>query len=202
MGIVLWFGLRAVRNHNQTATGWEGADEEMRIRKVAAFLIVICILAGCASTDSSLRGSCTEISGKFPEQSQENPPTSRLLRDYCTEGQRELLDQSQENLPTELVFHDWTETTTSYKTTDGEIISGILQALRATTVVSKSSIRSTDRRILEFVIEEGDTCSFEFDGDKFQGADNECYVLSGDNGLWKLVWAIREKDPEYQKLIR
>ena len=127
----------------------------MRIRKVAALLIVICILAGCASTDSSLRNSCTEISGKFPEQSQENPPTSRLLRDYCTEGQRELLDQSQENLPTELVFHDWTETTTSYKTADGEIISGILQALRATTVVSKSSIRSTDRRILEFVIEDG-----------------------------------------------
>lgn len=174
----------------------------MRMRRVAALLIVICILAGCASTDGSLRGSCTESPGEFPKQSQENPPTSRPLRDYCTEGQRELLDQTQEDLPTELVFHDWTETTTSYKTTDGETISGILQALRATTVVSKSSVRSTDRRILEFVTEEGDTCSFEFDGGKFQGADNECYVLSGDNKLWKLVWAIREKDPEYQKLIR
>ncbi len=174
----------------------------MRIRRVAALLIVICILAGCVLTDGSLRDSCTESSGKFPEQSQENPSTGRSLMDYCTEIQRELLDQSQEYLPTELVFHDWTETTTSYKTTDGEIISGILQALRATTVVSKSSIRSTDRRILEFVTEEGDTCSFEFDGGKFQGADNECYVLSGDNELWKLVWAIREKDSEYQKLIR
>ena len=74
--------------------------------------------------------------------------------------------------------------------------------LRATTVISKSSIRSTDRRILEFVIEDGDTCSFEFDGGKFQGVDNECYLLSEDNELWKLVWAIREKDPKYQKLIR
>ena len=48
----------------------------------------------------------------------------------------------------------------------------------------------------------GDTCSFEFDGGKFQGVDNECYLLSEDNKLWKLVWAIREKDPKYQKLIR
>lgn len=174
----------------------------MRMRRVAALMIVICILAGCTSTDSFLRASCTESSGEFPKQSQENPPTSRPLSDYCTEKQRELLDQTQENLPTELIFHDWTETTTSYKTTDGETIFEILQVLRETTVASKSFVRSTDRRILEFVTEDGDTCSFEFDGGKFQGADNECYVLSGDNELWKLVWAIREKDPEYQKLIR
>ncbi len=29
-----------------------------------------------------------------------------------------------------------------------------------------------------------------------------CYVLFGDDELWKLVWEIREADPEYQELIR
>ena len=101
-----------------------------------------------------------------------------------------------------MVFHHWRETAASYKTTDEEIISGILQALRKTTVVSKTSICSTDNRILAFVTAEGDTCNFGFDERKLRGADEECYVLSGDDELWKLVWEIREADPKYQDLRR
>ncbi len=149
----------------------------MKRRMVAVLLAVMCVLAGCA-------------------------PADRSLQAYCTENQKEFLDQTQEELPAELVFHYWTETAASYQTTDEEIISGILQALREATVVSKSSVRSTDNRILEFVTAEGDTCNFGFDERKFRGADEECYVLSGDDELWKLVWEIREADPEYQELIR
>ena len=149
----------------------------MKRRMMAALLAVMCILAGCA-------------------------PANRSLQAYCTESQREFLDQTQEELPAELVFHYWAETAASYRTTDEEIISGILQALREATVVSKSSVRSTDNRILEFVTVEGDTCRFKFDGRKFIGADEECYVLSSDDELWKLIWEIREADPEYQELIR
>lgn len=149
----------------------------MKRRMMAALLAVMCILAGCA-------------------------PANRSLQAYCTESQREFLDQTQEELPAELVFHYWAETAASYRTTDEEIISGILQALREATVVSKSSVRSTDNRILEFVTVEGDTCRFKFDERKFIGADEECYVLSSDDELWKLIWEIREADPEYQELIR
>ncbi len=149
----------------------------MKRRMAAVLLAVMCVLAGCA-------------------------PSDRSLRAYCTENQKEFLNQTQEELPAELVFHYWTETAASYRTTNDEIISGILQALREATVVSKSSVRSTDNRILEFVTAEGDTCNFGFDERKFRGADEECYVLSGDDELWKLVWEIRESDPEYQDLIR
>lgn len=149
----------------------------MKRRIMAALLAVMCILAGCA-------------------------PANRSLQAYCTESQREFLDQRQEELPAELVFHYWAETAASYRTTDEEIISGILQALREATVESKSSVRSTDNRILEFVTVEGDTCNFGFDERKLIGADEECYVLSGDDELWKLIWEIREADPEYQELIR
>ena len=91
----------------------------MKRRMVAVLLAVMCVLAGCA-------------------------PADRSLRAYCTESQKEFLNQTQEELPAELVFHYWTETAASYQTTDEEIISGILQALREATVVSKSSVRSTD----------------------------------------------------------
>ena len=46
------------------------------------------------------------------------------------------------------------------ETTDEEIISEILQALRETTIVSKAFSGSTDSRILEFETADGDTCLF------------------------------------------
>ena len=174
----------------------------MRMRRVAALLVVICILVGCAPSDESPRDYCAESPGELLDQLQEEMPTGKSFQDYCSESQREFLNQTQADYPVELIFHCLTETDASYKTTDEEIISEILQVLRGITVVSKSSIRSTDNRILEFVTEEGDTCSFRFDGRLFQGSDNACYVLSGDDKLWQLARTIREEDPEYQKLIR
>ena len=174
------------------------------MKKVAAllFLVVIYILAGCTPSDETLEGYCTKSLEEFLDQPQEEMPIGKSLQDYCTESQREFLNQTQADYPVELIFHCLTETDASYKTTDEEIISEILQVLRGITVVSKSSIRSTDNRILEFVTDEGDTCSFRFDGRLFQGSDNACYVLSGDDKLWQLARTIREEDPEYQKLIR
>ncbi len=128
--------------------------------------------------------------------------TGASLHSYCTESQREFLEQTQEELPVELVFHHWTETAADYKTTDETVISGVLQALRDVTVVSRSPIVSTDNRGLTFVTAQGDTCSFWFDERRFEGVDGACYVLSGDEKLWELVWGIRDADPEYQDLMR
>ncbi len=120
----------------------------MKRRMVAVLLAVMCVLAGCA-------------------------PADRSLRAYCTESQKEFLNQTQEELPAELVFHYWTETAASYQTTDEEIISGILQALgKQQSYPSLPSVLQTTR-ILEFVTAEGDTCNFGFDERKFRGADEE-----------------------------
>ena len=94
-------------------------------------LILLCVLAGCSPKDTSLRA-------------------------YCTESQQEFLDQSLEELPVALTYHHNDNILGRYETTDEEIISEILQALRETTIVSKAFSGSTDSRILEFETADGE----------------------------------------------
>ena len=98
----------------------------MKRIKITVLLILLCVLAGCSPKDTSLRA-------------------------YCTESQQEFLDQSLEELPVALTYHHNDNILGRYETTDEEIISEILQALRETTIVSKAFSGSTDSRILEFV---------------------------------------------------
>ena len=88
-----------------------------------------------------------------------------------------------------------------YETTDEEIISEILQALRETTIVSKAFSGSTDSRILEFETADGDTCLFWFDENRFHGAGGTSYVLSGDEEIWDLAQKIQETYPEYREAM-
>lgn len=147
-------------------------------------LLTLCILAGCMpAADTSMT---------------EDMPAGTSLQAYCTESQQNFLEQTKDILPDELVFHDWTETSADYKTTDTQVISGILQELRKVTVTSKSPVASTDSQGLEFMTTEGDACIFWFEERRFKGADGSCYVLSGDGNLWKLVQEVREVDLEHQ----
>ena len=104
----------------------------MKRIKITVLLILLCVLAGCSPKDTSLRA-------------------------YCTESQQEFLDQSLEELPVALTYHHNDNILGRYETTDEEIISEILQALRETTIVSKAFSGSTDSRILEFETADGDT---------------------------------------------
>ena len=126
----------------------------------------MCVLAGCSPKDTSLRA-------------------------YCTESQQEFLDQSLEELPVALTYHHNDNILGRYETTDEEIISEILQALRETTIVSKAFSGSTDSRILEFETADGDTCLFWFDENRFHGAGGTSYVLSGDEEIWDLARKIK-----------
>ena len=85
----------------------------MKRIKITVLLILLCVLAGCSPKDTSLRA-------------------------YCTESQQEFLDQSLEELPVALTYHHNDNILGRYETTDEEIISEILQALRETTIVSKA----------------------------------------------------------------
>lgn len=85
----------------------------MKRIKIAVLLVLLCVLAGCSPKDTSLRA-------------------------YCTESQQEFLDQSLEELPVALTYHHNDNILGRYETTDEEIISEILQALRETTIVSKA----------------------------------------------------------------
>lgn len=124
----------------------------MKRIKITVLLILLCVLAGCSPKDTSLRA-------------------------YCTESQQEFLDQSLEELPVALTYHHNDNILGRYETTDEEIISEILQALRETTIVSKAFSGSTDSRILEFETADGDTCLFWFDENRFHGAGGTSYVL-------------------------
>ena len=77
----------------------------MKRIKITVLLILLCVLAGCSPKDTSLRA-------------------------YCTESQQEFLDQSLEELPVALTYHHNDNILGRYETTDEEIISEILQALR------------------------------------------------------------------------
>lgn len=118
----------------------------MKRIKITVLLILLCVLAGCSPKDTSLRA-------------------------YCTESQQEFLDQSLEELPVALTYHHNDNILGRYETTDEEIISEILQALRETTIVSKAFSGSTDSRILEFETADGDTCLFWFDENRFHGVN-------------------------------
>lgn len=85
----------------------------MKRIKITVLLILLCVLAGCSPKDTSLRA-------------------------YCTESQQEFLDQSLEELPVALTYRHNDNILGRYETTDEEIISEILQALRETTIVSKA----------------------------------------------------------------
>lgn len=148
----------------------------MKRIKIAVLLVLLCVLAGCTPKDTSLRA-------------------------YCTESQQEFLDRSQEELPVALTYHHNDNILGRYETTDEEIISGILQALRGMTVVSKASSGSTDSRILEFETADGDTCLFWFDENRFRGAGGTYYVLSGDDEIWDLARKIQETYPEYREAM-
>ena len=113
-------------------------------------------------------------------------PKDTSLRAYCTESQQE--------------FHN-DNILGRYETTDEEIISEILQALRETTIVSKAFSGSTDSRILEFETADGDTCLFWFDENRFHGAGGTSYVLSGDEEIWDLARKIQETYPEYREAM-
>ena len=145
----------------------------MKRIKITVLLILLCVLAGCSPKDTSLRA-------------------------YCTESQQEFLDQSLEELPVALTYHHNDNILGRYETTDEEIISEILQALRETTIVSKAFSGSTDSRILEFETADGDTCLFWFDENRFHGAGGTSYVLSGDEEIWDLARKIQETYPEYR----
>ena len=148
----------------------------MKRIKITVLLILLCVLAGCSPKDTSLRA-------------------------YCTESQQEFLDQSLEELPVALTYHHNDNILGRYETTDEEIISEILQALRETTIVSKAFSGSTDSRILEFETADGDTCLFWFDENRFHGAGGTSYVLSGDEEIWDLARKIQETSPEYREAM-
>ena len=139
----------------------------MKRIKIAVLLVLLCVLAGCSPKDTSLRA-------------------------YCTESQQEFLDQSLEELPVALTYRHNDNILGRYETTDEEIISEILQALRETTIVSKAFSGSTDSRILEFETADGDTCLFWFDENRFHGAGGTSYVLSGDEEIWDLARKFRK----------
>lgn len=138
----------------------------MKRLKISILLILLCVLTGCS------------------------PKGDRPLLDCCTESQQNFLAQSQEELPATLVYHCNDNILGRYETTDEEIIAGILQALRETTVVSRASGGSSDSRILEFKTADGDVCLFRFDEKRFYGAGGKTYVLSGDDDIWELVQEI------------
>ena len=148
----------------------------MKRIKNTVLLILLCVLAGCSPKDTSLRA-------------------------YCTESQQEFLDQSLEELPVALTYHHNDNILGRYETTDEEIISEILQALRETTIVSKAFSGSTDSRILEFETADGDTCLFWFDENRVHGAGGTSYVLSGDEEIWDLARKIQETYPEYREAM-
>lgn len=160
----------------------------MNKRRAAIGLVLLCILTGCTSGVDTSEST--------------NTPAGTSIQSYCTESQQKFLEQAQETLPVKLIFHDWSETTADYPTTDAEIISKIIRELKEVTVAAKSSVISTDNQGLAFITKDGDTCTFWFDEGRFQGADGLCYVLSGDGKLWKLVREIQEADSEYQNLTR
>ena len=87
----------------------------MKRIKITVLLILLCVLAGCSPKDTSLRA-------------------------YCTESQQEFLDQSLEELPVALTYHHNDNILGRYETTDEEIISEILQALRETTMRQRMGI--------------------------------------------------------------
>ena len=149
----------------------------MKRIKITVLLILLCVLAGCSPKDTSLRA-------------------------YCTESQQEFLDQSLEELPVALTYHHNDNILGRYETTDEEIISEILQALRETTIVSKAFSGSTDSRILEFETADGDTCLFWFDenrwnilcafrrrGDLGSGAENSGNIsgIQGSDGVKRQI---------------
>ena len=119
-------------------------------------------------------------------------PKDTSLRAYCTESQE---------LPVALTYRHNDNILGRYETTDEEIISEILQALRETTIVSKAFSGSTDSRILEFETADGDTCLFWFDENRFHGAGGTSYVLSGDEEIWDLARKIQETYPEYREAM-
>ena len=133
----------------------------MKRIKIAVLLVLLCVLAGCSPKDTSLRA-------------------------YCTESQQEFLDQSLEELPVALTYRHNDNILGRYETTDEEIISEILQALRETTIVETA---------------DGDTCLFWFDENRFHGAGGTSYVLSGDEEIWDLARKIQETYPEYREAM-
>ena len=134
----------------------------MKRIKIAVLLVLLCVLAGCSPKDTSLRA-------------------------YCTESQQEFLDQSLEELPVALTYRHNDNILGRYETTDEEIISEILQALRETTIVSKAFSGSTDSRILEFETADGDTCLFWFDenGSMAPAEHPMCFPATRRSGIWR-----------------
>lgn len=154
-------------------------QEEIVMKKleITMLLVLLCLLAGCT-------------------------PKSRSFHACCSENQRKFLDESQEELPIALVYHYNDNILGRYETTEEEIISGVLQALRDTTVVSRAFGGSSDSRILEFKTADGDACLFWFNEKRFHGADKKNYVLTGDELIWELVQEIQEAYPEYRDAMK
>ena len=148
----------------------------MKRIKIAVLLVLLCVLAGGSPKETSPRGPCTA-----------KPP--------------EILDQSLGEGPVSPTSRHNDNILGRYETTDEEIISEILQALRETTIVSKAFSGSTDSRILEFETADGDTCLFWFDENRFHGAGGTSYVLSGDEEIWDLARKIQETYPEYREAM-
>ena len=153
----------------------------MKRIKITVLLILLCVLAGCSPKDTK-------------EESEEKEAK-------LTPEEQEFLDQSLEELPVALTYRHNDNILGRYETTDEEIISEILQALRETTIVSKAFSGSTDSRILEFETADRDTCLFWFDENRFHGAGGTSYVLSGDEEIWDLARKIQETYPEYREAM-
>ena len=128
-------------------------------------------------------------------------PKDTSLRAYCTESQQEFLGSVAGRAAGRAYLRHNDNILGRYETTDEEIISEILQALRETTIVSKAFSGSTDSRILEFETADGDTCLFWFDENRFHGAGGTSYVLSGDEEIWDLARKIQETYPEYREAM-
>lgn len=127
-------------------------------------------------------------------------PKPSAFRTYCSDKQQELLERTEEEMPEKLIYRKncCEAEAREFEITDANLIAEVLHSLDGILIEAKTNIRSTDNdNILKFVMENGDICSFLFNGHNFEARDGEFYVLSEDQELWELLWDIARVSDDY-----
>lgn len=110
------------------------------------------------------------------------------IRDFCSKEQAEFLDRIETERPLSVAYHRNWETAESYTSEDAETVLAIAQALRDVQIEERTDIVTTDNdNILVFTMEDGSTCGFSFNGNRFEAADGSRYTTANDSALWKLA---------------